>query len=175
MKLPIDVPRGDGPVTVEPFGSARELFAALDDDTVWAHIPRPWATSAEELEQRLAVPNRQPHVIRNEGRVIGTSSYLFDPDDPDGVEIGATMLARSVWGTGVNTHAKRIMLAAAFAGGARWIRLRTDERNARSAAAILKLPGAREVEPRREPHIERADGTVRTSRMFRIDAPRPAT
>ncbi|MBS9533665.1 peroxiredoxin [Mycobacterium sp. M1] len=65
------------------------------------------------------------------------------------------------------------MLAAAFDGGADWVRLRTDERNQRSAAAILKLAGVTELPSRLEPQWIRADGTVRTSRMFAIPRPHP--
>ena len=117
------------------------------------------------------MPGRQPLLIRHRGTVVGTSSYLFDEADPAGVEIGATLLAPPVWGTGVNTAAKTLMIDAAFGAGARWVQLRTDERNGRSAAAILKLPGAEEVASRREPQIVRVDGTIRTSRVFRIPAP----
>lgn len=44
-----------------------------------------------------------------------------------------------VWGSGVNTVVKQLMLEAAMAAGAEWVQRRTDERNLRSAAAIARL------------------------------------
>lgn len=171
MRTPIDVPRTSGPISVEPLGDMDELFAALNHSEVWEHIPGGSPGSAADLRARLTAPGRQVVVIRNRTGIVGTSSYIALPDAPDAVEIGATLLSPAVWGSGVNSEIKRIMLAAAFAHGARSVRLRTDERNHRSAAAILKLPGATELAPMVEHAVVRADGTVRTSRVFRVVPP----
>jgi RimJ/RimL family protein N-acetyltransferase len=106
---------------------------------------------------------------RQDGRAVGITSVLFDPDDPAGVEIGGTLLAPAVWGTGVNTEVKRLLLAVVFRRGAQWVQVQTDERNGRSAAAIRKL-GATELGVRSEPLVRR-DGTRRRSRVFRLAAP----
>lgn len=164
-----DQPGGDITVTGFTADDAYRLFSVLDDDEVWAHIAGARPGTSDELTARLTgVSTQQPLVIRRGGAVVGTSSFHFDPADPAGVEIGSTLLSRQLWGTGVNTAVKQVMLAAAFGAGAQWVQLRTDERNARSAAAILKLPGVVEIESRVEPQWIRADGTVRTSRMFRV-------
>ncbi len=153
---------------------ADALFAALDHEQVWAHIPGPRPAMPAELVAGLSgdAATRQVLVIRVDGEVVGTSSYFHDPTDSHGVEIGATLYTPDVWGSGVNTVVKDAMLSAAFDAGAQWVQLRTDERNVRSAAAILKLAGAVERSLQLEPDKIRKDGTVRTSRMFRI--PRPA-
>lgn len=151
---------------------APDLFVALDHDQVWTYIPGARPRTPDELTARLTkVSTQQPLVIRRDGDVVGTSSFHLDPSDPSKIEIGSTLLSPGAWGSGVNTEVKRMMLAAAFGAGAEWVQLRTDERNHRSAAAILKLPGVVEVEPRIEPQWIRADGTVRISRMFRVQRP----
>ncbi|MDF0528946.1 GNAT family protein [Tsukamurella sp. 8F] len=171
MRLPIELPTSDGLLATFSADHADALFAAIDDDRVWEHLPGPRPQSPAELRERLDGGTNRHTLVISDGAVVGTSSYILDPDDALGVEIGATMYAPRVWGLGLNARAKGLMLAAAFDAGARWVQLRTDERNGRSAAAILKLPGAVEREPRLEPHIVRRDGTTRTSRVFRI--PRP--
>ncbi len=175
MRFPIEVPgsSGDG-LQIAAFtnAEARELFTALDHEQVWAHIPGDRPSTVDDLASRSAASDtRQVFVVSASGSVVGTTSYFHDPADPHGVEIGATLYTPSAWGTGVNTVIKDAMLGAAFAAGAQWVQFRTDERNRRSAAAILKLAGVVEQSPRREPDMIREDGTVRTSRMFRI--PRP--
>lgn len=82
------------------------------------------------------------------GRVVGSTSFLtlrwyFDRDVPDAVEIGRTWLAASAQRTVINTEAKLLMLTHAFETWAVVrVDLKTDERNARSRAAIERL-GAR--------------------------------
>ncbi|ADG77810.1 N-acetyltransferase domain-containing protein OS=Tsukamurella paurometabola (strain ATCC 8368 / DSM / CCUG 35730 / CIP 100753 / JCM 10117 / KCTC 9821 /NBRC 16120 / NCIMB 702349 / NCTC 13040) OX=521096 GN=Tpau_1179 PE=4 SV=1 [Tsukamurella paurometabola] len=173
MKLPIAVPSAGDRVQVSALSRREDLFAALDHAAVWQHIPGGAPETPEVMAERLSGAGRQPLLIDHTGTVLGTSSYLLDPADPGGIEIGATLLTPDAWGTGINSAAKALMIDAAFAAGAQWVQFRTDERNGRSAAAILKLPGAVEIASRREPHIVRSDGTVRTSRVFRIPL-RPA-
>lgn len=172
MRLPIDVPdRADDGVTVTDFteDAAHRLFVVLDADAVWAHIAGARPRTPDDLTTRLtAVATQQPFVIRFGGEVVGTSSFHLHQSDTAVIEIGSTLLAPMVWGAGVNVAAKRVMVAAAFAAGAQWVQLRTDERNTRSARAIGKLPGVVEVESRVEPQWVRPDGTVRVSRMFQV-------
>jgi RimJ/RimL family protein N-acetyltransferase len=104
-------------VSVEQFGCTPELYDALDHDRVWEHIPGTRPKSPESLAALLTVPERQPLIIRDRGAIVGTSSYLFDPDRSHEVEIGATLLTPSAWGTGVNAQAKHIMVDAAFSAG----------------------------------------------------------
>lgn len=172
MELPIVVPEPVSAVQVTNLTDTdRALFRVLDYPTIWEHIPGGPPASADALLERLLSPGRQPLAIRRAHALVGTSSYLFDAAEPDGIEIGATLLSPSAWGTGINATAKALMIGAAFAAGAHWVQLRTDERNGRSAAAIMKIPGAVELPARRERNITRPDGSVRTSRVFRIPGP----
>jgi N-acetyltransferase len=98
------------------------------------------------------------------------TSVLFDPHDPAGVEVGGTQFDPGVWGTGVNSEEKGLLFGVIFRHGAEWIRLRTDERNGRSAAAIRKL-GATDLGVHQDHHVRR-DGTCRRSRFFRLDRTR---
>jgi len=151
------------------------LFAALDDDAAWEHIPRQIPTTADELGSALATKiatgNRMTFTIRCDEAIVGTTSVIFDSVDPPGVEIGATQLNPRMWGSGVNGAAKALLIEACFAAGATSIYFRTDERNHRSAAAIRKL-GARDLGIRQDTRTRR-DGTVRRSRFFRLDPPGP--
>lgn len=162
----------DGDVEVLGYAStdACALFAALDDARVWEHIPRDVPASDSELDEsikrKLVDGLRLTFVVRRSDRVVGTTSVLFDPDDPAGAEIGGSQLIPDEWGTGLNGRVKRLLLAVLFDEGAEWVQFRTDERNARSAAAIRKL-GATDLGVHQD-HRVRRDGTVRRSRMFRL-------
>jgi RimJ/RimL family protein N-acetyltransferase len=167
----------DGDLLVRPYlpdSDAAALFEALDDPRVWTYIPGgapATATAlASRLTRRLSGGLRASWVIQTAGTVVGTSSFIFDPADDAGIEIGATYLAPRLWGTGINQQTKAMMIEIAYRSGAAWIQFRTDERNLRSAAAILKL-GAVEQAARQEQRL-RSDGTQRISRFFRLFPPR---
>ena len=87
---------------------------------------------------------------RSDDRVVGTSSFLNLRSERGVVEIGATFLHPDVRSGAVNPEAKRLMLAHAFAAGARRVELLTDARNARSRAAIAKLGAVQEGILRRD-------------------------
>ena len=90
-----------------------------------------------------------PRSVAVDGSAVGiTCRWRTTPDHPDGAEIGGTLLAPGVWATGVDTEVKRLLLAVLFRHGAAWVQLRTDERNQRSAAAILKLGATEHAQPR---------------------------
>lgn len=177
MDWPVRFPAGmgTGAISVRCYdpADAAELFGSLADERVWEYMSRASPADAAALDEvirsRLADGYRATFTIRRNGRAVGITSVLFDPDDPAGVEVGGTLLAPGVWGTGVNTEVKRLLLAVIFRHGAQWVQLRTDERNGRSAAAIRKL-GATELGIRSE-HLVRRDGTRRRSRIFRLDRP----
>lgn len=156
-----------------PGSEVSELYAALDDEAVWEHIPGGHPGSAEALRQRMAPrwssPSAVTHLVLVDGAAAGSTSYLLAAGHDADIEIGATYLARPLWGSGVNRRVKRRMIDVAFAAGAGMIRFRTDERNARSAAALRRL-GAREAGTQLEEWI-RADGSRRTSLLFTLSRP----
>lgn len=177
MKWPLEfhVGIGDGVLSLRPYApdDASALFTALDDERAWEHIPRAIPSDAAALDAmiqaKLIEGLRTTFIIRRGQRVVGMTSVLFDPADPAGVEVGGTQIDPSLWGTGVNQQAKRLLLTALFIQGAQWVQLRTDERNERSAAAIRKL-GARDLGTHQDDRVRR-DGTQRRSLLFRIDRP----
>jgi N-acetyltransferase len=171
VRFPAEMSTGTISVrSYDPADSA-ELLRPLADERVWEHMsraaPRDAATLDEIIRSRLADGCRATFTVRQDRRAVGITSVLLDPHDPAGAEIGGTLLDPAVWGTGVNSAVKQLLLAVIFRHGAQWVQLRTDERNGRSAAAIRKL-GATDLGRREEPHIRR-DGTRRVARIFRLD------
>lgn len=89
------------------------------------------------------------------------------PGCVDAAEIGWTWLTPSAQRTAVNTEAKLLMLGHAFeVWEVRRVTLKTDERNARSRAAIERL-GAR-LDGVLRGHMPAADQTVRASAVYSI-------
>jgi len=98
-----------------------------------------------------------------------TSPRLRPPGYADAVEIGYTWLHPSSQRSAINTEAKRLMLAHAFeVWEVHRVTLKTDERNARSRAAIERI-GAR-LDGLLRGHMPASDGTVRTSAVYSIVA-----
>jgi RimJ/RimL family protein N-acetyltransferase len=177
---PPDVVLTGDTVRVRPADPARDaaaLFAALDDDRVWAHVRgRPadadgwtstliararagWLTWVVELQH--AVGGCSP------GMVIGTSSYLEVAPEDARLEIGATCYTPDVWASAVNPETKLLLLGYAFEElGAGRVQLKTDIRNRRSAQAIARLGALYEGSLRR--YQRRADDTVRDTVVFSI-------
>jgi RimJ/RimL family protein N-acetyltransferase len=172
VRFPAELSAGTTSVRSYHRADAVELFESLADERVWEHMsrasPADPATLDEVIRSRLGDGHRATFTVRQGGRAVGITSVLFDPEQPAGAEIDGTLLDPGVWGTGVNTEVKRLLLAAIFGDGAEWVQLRTDERNGRSAAAIQKL-GATELDSRDEDLVRR-DGTRRRSRIFRMPA-----
>lgn len=101
------------------------------------------------------------------GEPIGVTTYLDIRPAHRGLEIGWTWYGPRARGTRVNPACKYLLLRHAFEGlGAIRVCLKTDERNARSRAAILKL-GARFEGVLRENVIMR-DGFHRSTAMYSI-------
>lgn len=106
-------------------------------------------------------------VLRSDGRIVGSTRYMEVRAAHRGVEIGWTWYAKDVWGTVVNPEAKYLLLRHAFESwGAIRVELKTDSKNERSRAAILKL-GA-QFEGILRAHRIRPDGTLRDTAMYSI-------
>jgi RimJ/RimL family protein N-acetyltransferase len=156
-----------------------ELFAALDDDGVWAHMTSRPRTAEEHVEQlaRALALGRLPWVVRlrkplgtfSAGSVVGTTSYLEVSVADARLEIGSTAYAPAVWGSGVNPETKLLLMGHAFevlrAGR---VQLKTDVRNLRSQRAIARLGARYEGTLRR--YQRRADGSMRDTVMFSVTA-----
>jgi N-acetyltransferase len=156
-----------------------DLFSALDDERVWAHMSsRPG--SAEEYVDRLGrslalgwlpwvVRLRRPLRGHPAGSVVGTTSYLDVSVADARLEVGATAYTPALWGSAVNPEVKLLLLGHAFEtlGGGR-VQLKTDVRNRRSQCAIERLGARHEGTLRR--YQRRADGSLRDTVMFSVTA-----
>jgi RimJ/RimL family protein N-acetyltransferase len=165
---------------------ATGLFAALDDERVWAKgygggpLGRPHDVAAMRDSLRVAVDaaasrQRQAYVVRlvadggetPAGTVVGTTS-LGDWDlVNERAHIGWTAYGPSWWGGPVNAECKLLLLGHAFDDcGFGRVKLQTDLRNDRSQAAIARLGATREGVLRR--HQKRADSTFRDTVVFSV-------
>jgi len=146
-----------------------ELFTVLDHDAVWTHV-RGRPADADELGPTMAAANesgRWPWIVRQGGRIVGTTSYLEVSPADARLEIGFTLYAPEVWGTVVNPECKLLLMEWAFeqAGMGR-VQLKTDIRNARSQGAIARLGAQYEGVLRR--YQRRQDDTVRDTVLFSV-------
>jgi RimJ/RimL family protein N-acetyltransferase len=146
-----------------------------------AETMREYVEAATELHQHgEALPFATTE--RRSGRVLGSTRFgnierwrwpaAFASKQrqdglPDAVEIGWTWLAADVQRTAVNTEAKLLMLTHAFeTWHVQRVSLRTDERNARSRAAIERL-GAR-LDGLLRAHMPASDGQIRSTASYSI-------
>ena len=108
-------------------------------------------------------------VRRSDGCVVGSTRYLDIRRPHRGLEIGNTWLQREAQRTALNTEAKYLMIRQAFEGwNAVRVQLKTDERNERSRAAILRIGAKYEGILRR--YQARFDGYVRNTAIYAITA-----
>ena len=126
------------------------LKTAGSDPELFRHVPpagdasgfERWVGHVRDASQK---GTRLAYAIRRlaDGAIVGSSSYLDILEADARVEIGSTWYTAEVQGTAVNPEAKLLLLQNAFSAGYNCVFLKTDSRNARSRAAILKL-GAKE-------------------------------
>lgn len=106
-------------------------------------------------------------MLKAEDRPVGMTRYLNIEANHRKLEIGSTWYEPSVWGGPVNPECKLLLMRHAFeALKFHRIEYKTDLRNARSRAAILKLGATQEGIFRK--HMIMADGHVRDSVYFSI-------
>ena len=138
-------------------------------------------TAVQAREAGLAMPFATVRV--SDGRVLGSTRFgnleywpwtagnphAKSDGTPDAAEIGWTWLEPGAQRSGINTEAKRLMLAHAFET---WRVLRmtfkTDARNVRSRNAIERL-GAK-FDGVLRAHVPAADGGIRDSAYYSIIA-----
>lgn len=167
------------------------LFAALDDERVWAAgygggaAGRPADVagarrSALAAEQARGLEPGSPgyrvaYTVRLEadsalgaaGTVVGTTSIGDVILRDERAHIGWTGYGPQWWASAVNPECKLLLLAHCFDDcGLGRVKLQTDLINEHSQAAIAKLGATREGVLRR--HKARADGTFRDTVVFSI-------
>lgn len=156
-------------LTVAGSADAAELFEALDHDAVWTHV-RGRPADAEAMRASLdgaGAAGRYPWIVRQGGRVVGTTSYLEVAPVDARLEIGFTLYSPSVWGSAVNPECKLLLMQWAFEVAAMGrVQLKTDIRNARSQQAIARLGAQYEGVLRR--YQRRQDGSVRDTVLFSV-------
>lgn len=175
-------------VRLDPVESAdaEGLFAALDDERVWAAgygggpagRPGDVAAMARIVESAVVAAHRgerQAYVVRlavgsdlgAAGTVVGTSSLGEWDLVNERVHLGWTAYGPRWWGTAVNAECKLLLLGHAFDDcGFGRVKIQTDLLNERSQAAIARLGATREGVLRR--HLRRADGTFRDTVVFSV-------
>lgn len=154
---------------------ATALVAAAADGELW-RLPYTVVPSAATVQDYLAAALAGPAAgtawpfaveLLTTGQVVGSTRFWKVDRVNRKLEIGHTWLAASWQGTFVNPETKWLMLGFAF-GRLDCVRVQftTDERNARSRAAILRL-GAKEEGIIRHERIM-PDGHKRNSVRFSI-------
>lgn len=151
------------------------LAAAASDGAQWEKrtttVPRPegfeeYVRKALDLQNvGLALPFTT--VVREGGRVVGSTRFMNIDAANHRVEIGTTWIAGSWQRTFVNTHAKFLMLRHAFEGlGCIAVELRTHKLNDQSRAAIERL-GAK-LDGILRQHMIMPDGHIRDTAVYSI-------
>ena len=165
-------------VRLEPLGRQHAtdlLAAALSEARIWdymwmrvrnaddmaALIDGALASQAAGLNLAFAV------IERGTGRAVGSTRFLDYQPAHRGVEIGWTWYHRAHWGGAVNPEAKLLLLRHAFGAlGCMRVQLKSDARNERSRAAMLKLGATFEGILRK--HMIVQGGTIRDSSYYSI-------
>ena len=146
------------------------LFEALDHDACWTHVKgRP--ETEDDVVQMVLDATRQGRwmwVVEQDGRIVGTTSFLEVSPADARLEIGLTVYAPEVWATRVNPACKYLLMAWAFDHGFGRVQLKTDIRNARSQQAIARLGARYEGVLRR--YQRRQDESVRDTVVFSVTA-----
>lgn len=151
------------------------LFAALDDDRVWAGgwgggpAARPDRPEGMDTVVGKLISSGSAWAVRDaqSGDLVGTASLLDVDLVNERCMFGAAAYAPVVWGTPVNAATNLGLLGHAFEDcGFGRVELQTDVLNAPMSRAIEKLGATHEGTLRR--HKRRADGTFRDSAVFSI-------
>lgn len=149
-----------------------DLLLAASDPETWTYIPvdpdngfarrLPWMVAENDAGRFITFVVRR----LNDGAVVGSTSYLNIVAADAKLEIGFTWYIASARGGPVNPEAKYLLLKNAFDSGFNRVEFKTDARNARSRAALLKL-GAREEGILRG-HMRMPQGYFRDSVYFSV-------
>lgn len=155
---------------------AADLLSAAADPEVWKYLPIPQPKNLEDIQAFIASAERElatgssvafAIVDARSGKAVGSTRYLDIRPHDRGVEIGWTWLSREVWRTPINTECKYLLLRRAFEElSALRVQLKTDERNERSRAAILRIGASFEGVLRCDRVLW--DGFVRSSAYYSV-------
>ena len=154
---------------------ASELVDAAADGQLW-DLKLTVVPGRENIDRYIAtaLAGRQagtvmPFVIirRDNGRIVGSTRFWKIDRANRKLEIGHSWLSESVQRTGINSEAKGLLLSYAFeVMKSIRVQFTTDELNAKSRAAILRLGAKQEGIIRHERLMP--DGRKRNSVRFSI-------
>jgi len=126
----------------------KQMRALGSDTDVWrwytADLSTPDALEAWMMnrfdESQRAEKMSYAVILKETGKVIGSSSYGHIDWQEKGIEVGWTWLDKPYIGSGLNKHMKFLMLHHAFETMAiERLELRTDETNVRSRKAMERI------------------------------------
>ena len=138
---------------LEPMSDARreELRAACEaDQDIWTRLyPFSWAGEHFEPTWKMLMGDVEAGktigmAVVVDDVCVGLSCFSSIDRANASVEIGGTYYHPDVRGGAVNPACKRLMMAHAFASGARRVVYRVDALNTRSRAAVTKLGAVQE-------------------------------
>ena len=127
-------------VRVEPLEERHReaLRAAAADESIFGFMV--WPGDFDRwFDEALVEPNQVPFAVVVDGAPVGSTRYIDYALIHRRVEIGWTWLRREAWGTGANLETKLLLLEHAFAQGLQRVEFKTDARNVRTRAALLKI------------------------------------
>ena len=147
------------------------LKAAADPET-WTYIPidpnegftkrLPWMVKENAEGRFLTFVVRRLH----DDAIVGSTTYLNIASADAKVEIGFTWYTADVRGGPTNPEAKYLLLKNAFGANYNRVEFKTDAKNARSRAALLKLGASEEGTLRG--HMWMPQGYFRDSVYFSV-------
>jgi RimJ/RimL family protein N-acetyltransferase len=162
-------------VALEPLEERHreEMRAPANEEEMWRFVPvRGFGPHFDALFDRRLRDTRSGEIIahavrrRADNVVIGQTCFLNIEPVHTRVEIGATWYGADARGGAINPECKLLLMTRAFAAGARRVELKTDARNVRSRAAILKMGAKEEGALRR--HTLMWDGHIRDTVYFSV-------
>ena len=124
------------PLTAEHLAGLR---AAGADASIWRWMV---VDNVDDwLEYSLVEPGRVAHATLVDGIPMGSTSFLSLAPEHRRLEIGATWLSPTAWGSGANVEAKLLMMRSAFEdAGCLRVEFKTDAENERTRRALEALP-----------------------------------
>ncbi len=147
------------------------VVAAEGLDRLWYTTVPSAEGMGTEIDRRLGLQEAGTMVpfalLTPEGRAVGMTTYMNIDSANRRVEIGSTWVSGTVQRTGLNTEAKRLLLAHAFEVlTANAVELRTHAMNHQSRRAIERL-GAK-LDGILRAHMILPNGTLRDTAVYSI-------
>lgn len=147
--MTLGAPMRDAVLRIEPAAEGhREALraACAQDQEIWEIYPICLLGDHfdRNFDEMFESDRDIPFVLFENDHLVGTSSFLGVDRANRMLEIGRSYIVPGVRGTGLNGHAKRLMIDRAFAEGFVRVGFKVDTRNLRSMAAVRKLGATHE-------------------------------